>query len=92
MLETVIIEPNCHLAASLADTSAPTTAELSLALAAAALAPGGPLLTFKDTVKPLIYKSLNSVNTVRERFFVVLYLLYLCLAKRRDILTSEYIS
>ena len=58
--------------------------DLSLALAAASLN-SGP----SETQKQLIYRSLNSVNTLQERVFVVVYLLYVGLSERRDILTAD---
>ena len=80
VIETALAEPCAALGAALVNAEVgPVGPEVSLALAAAAVTAGPKM---RESHKPLVYKSLNSVNTLPERVFVVLYLLYVCLPGR----------
>ena len=85
VVETAIAEPCAALGTALINTEVPIGPEVTLALAAVSVT--SPEL--REAQKHLVYKSLNSVNTLPERVFTVLYLLYVCLSGRRDILKGD---
>ena len=85
LVETAIAEPCTALGTALINTEVPIGPEVTLALAAVSVTSA----ELREAQKHLVYKSLNSVNTLPERVFTVLYLLYVCLSGRQDILKGD---